>query len=81
MVTRRRRRSGWQIKGDERRANPTSGSGDRGTDGGRYIIDRLSVVTSQVETITFDNGKEFAYHARIAEALNCKVYFALPYHS
>jgi len=45
------------------------------------IIDRLSVVTSQVETITFDNGKEFAYHARIAEALNCKVYFARPYHS
>ena len=45
------------------------------------IIDRLSAVASQVETITFDNGKEFAYHTRIAEALDCKVYFARPYHS
>ena len=45
------------------------------------IIDRLSAVASQVETITFDNGKEFAYHARVAEALDCKVYFARPYHS
>jgi IS30 family transposase len=34
-----------------------------------------------VETITFDNGKEFAGHERIAEKLGCQCYFAKPYHS
>ena len=32
-------------------------------------------------TITFDNGKEFAYHAEIKEALSSDNYFAHPYHS
>jgi len=34
-----------------------------------------------VETITFDNGKEFAGHADIARQLRCDCYFARPYHS
>ena len=34
-----------------------------------------------VETITFDNGKEFAGHEILAATLNCKCYFAKPYHS
>ena len=34
-----------------------------------------------VETITFDNGKEFAGHEEIAAKLDCKCYFAKPYHS
>ena len=34
-----------------------------------------------VHTITFDNGKEFAYHAQIKEALRSDNYFAHPYHS
>lgn len=34
-----------------------------------------------VETITFDNGKEFAGHEQIAAELSCKCYFAKPYHS
>ena len=34
-----------------------------------------------VETLTFDNGKEFADHERIAAELGCKCYFAKPYHS
>jgi transposase, IS30 family len=34
-----------------------------------------------VRTITFDNGKEFAAHDEIAEALNAKSYFAHPYAS
>ena len=34
-----------------------------------------------VETITFDNGKEFAGHERIAAELGCQCYFAKPYHS
>lgn len=34
-----------------------------------------------VETITFDNGKEFAGHEQIATELGCKCFFAKPYHS
>ena len=45
------------------------------------LINTLGAVADQVATITFDNGKEFAYHKQIAEALECEVYFARPYHS
>lgn len=31
--------------------------------------------------MTADNGKEFAYHETIAEALEADFYFARPYHS
>jgi IS30 family transposase len=34
-----------------------------------------------VETITFDNGKEFAGHELIAAELGCDCFFAKPYHS
>lgn len=34
-----------------------------------------------VDTITFDNGKEFAGHEQIAAELRCKCYFADPYSS
>lgn len=34
-----------------------------------------------VLTITYDNGKEFSYHEKIAKALNAQCYFAKPYHS
>ena len=34
-----------------------------------------------VETITFDNGKEFAGHEQVAAELECKCYFADPYSS
>ncbi|EQD31880.1 Integrase, catalytic core domain protein, partial [mine drainage metagenome] len=34
-----------------------------------------------VNTITFDNGKEFASHEDIGDALNANIYFARPYHS
>jgi transposase, IS30 family len=34
-----------------------------------------------VKTITFDNGKEFSYHYKIASALGVATYFAKPYHS
>ena len=34
-----------------------------------------------IKTITSDNGKEFARHERIAQALNIDFYFAHPYHS
>ncbi len=33
-----------------------------------------------VNTITFDNGKEFAYHGEVAKMIQCDTYFAKPYH-
>jgi IS30 family transposase len=36
---------------------------------------------ARIETITFDNGKEFAGHQEIATALNVDCYFAHPYAS
>ena len=38
------------------------------------ITKRLGVVAEQVATLTFDNGKEFAYHKQIAEALGCTLH-------
>ena len=35
----------------------------------------------EVHTITYDNGKEFAKHQLVAEALNTDIYFAKPYAS
>ena len=36
---------------------------------------------SQVQTLTYDNGKEFAHHQEISKELRCRSYFAHPYHS
>ena len=41
----------------------------------------LSPIQSWVNTITFDNGKEFTLHESIADTLGCDTYFAKPYHS
>jgi len=45
------------------------------------IIAMLKPYKKDLHTITFDNGKEFAYHEKIAEALNVDTYFAHPYRS
>ncbi|MBE0472210.1 MAG: IS30 family transposase [Methyloprofundus sp.] len=45
------------------------------------IIEMLTPYREHLHTITFDNGKEFAFHERVAEALDVKTYFARPYHS
>jgi IS30 family transposase len=45
------------------------------------IIELLSEYKPVIYTITIDNGKEFAEHEQIAEALNVDFYFAKPYHS
>ncbi len=45
------------------------------------IMTQLKPFASEVHTLTYDNGKEFAYHQRIAEVLNASGYFAHPYHS
>ena len=44
-------------------------------------IELLKPYQDIVHSITADNGKEFAYHEQISEALNTQVYFAQPYHS
>jgi len=43
------------------------------------IIGALHPIRHKVHTLTFDNGKEFAHHARIAKALKAQSYFADPY--
>ncbi len=41
----------------------------------------FSSIEKFIKTVTFDNVNEFAYHKEIATTLNCKTYFAKPYHS
>ena len=43
------------------------------------IIQLLLPEKQHIKTITFDNGKEFAYHAKIKEALGVDNYFAHRY--
>jgi len=45
------------------------------------VIEKLQPLRDDVHTITSDNGREFAGHAEIAEALCAEFYFAHPYHS
>lgn len=45
------------------------------------MIEALFPFSELVKTLTLDNGKEFAAHEQVAEAVSCKVYFARPYHS
>ena len=47
----------------------------------REAIIALHKWDARIKTITFDNGKEFAEHERIAAALNVDCYFAHPYAS
>ena len=45
------------------------------------IIACLEPYRAITRTITTDNGKEFAGHAQVAQALDADFYFAKPYHS
>jgi len=45
------------------------------------IIQLLKPEKAHLHTITFDNGKEFAYHAQMKRVLGADNYFAHPYHS
>ena len=47
----------------------------------RATIALLKPFKDVVHTITADNGKEFAYHEKISEALLAEVYFAHSYSS
>jgi transposase, IS30 family len=45
------------------------------------LYENLIIHRAKLETMTFDNGKEFAHHQFLADLLECKAYFAHPYHS
>jgi transposase, IS30 family len=45
------------------------------------IIEQMKPLAALVETITADNGKEFAHHQQVAVALEAEFYFAHPYSS
>jgi len=45
------------------------------------IIKRLKPISKRVQTLTYDNGKEFADHATTDRALGSTAYFADPYSS
>lgn len=45
------------------------------------IIDAFLNLACIVLTMTYDNGKEFAYHEDITKALGALYFFATPYHS
>lgn len=45
------------------------------------ILGALAPLAAQIETLTYDNGKEFALHEVIAKQLQANSYFAHPYHS
>jgi len=48
---------------------------------GEALVARLAPIRQFVLTLTSDNGKEFAYHKRVSQALETNFYFAKPYHS
>jgi transposase, IS30 family len=45
------------------------------------VVKKLRSINARVKTITFDNGKEFAEHARIVKALGSTKYFKDPFRS
>jgi len=47
----------------------------------RAVLRLLAPLSDQVHTLTSDNGKEFAQHEAIADALDADFYFAHPYAS
>lgn len=53
----------------------------RGAEVAQAILELLDSLSESVHTITSDNGKEFAKHETIAEALQADFYFAHPYSS
>ena len=47
----------------------------------KEIVSLLAPHKERVQTITYDNGREFTAHESINESLDCRSYFAKPYHS
>ena len=46
----------------------------------KQVIEVLTPLQSIIQTITVDNGKEFALHKEITQQLKISIYFAHPYH-
>ncbi len=55
--------------------------GKKAKDVKEAMIPLFSPIKQFVKTITFDNGKEFTLHEKIACEIECETYFAKPYHS
>ena len=68
-LTERKSRFSLLAKVDQRTADQVSDT----------VIELLQPVTDRLHTLTADNGKEFADHERIAQALQADFYFAHPY--
>lgn len=47
----------------------------------KATVKALTPIQSIIETITNDNGKEFAFHKKTEKRLNAKIYFTHPYSS
>ena len=47
----------------------------------KQVIEALTPLQSIIQTITVDNGKEFALHKAITQQLKIPIYFAHLYHS
>ena len=62
-----------------RLAFPLAGKKSQGVFDATILL--LDPIKRFVKTITFDNGKEFTQHEKIAKSLECETYFAKPYHS
>ena len=45
------------------------------------ITKAMAPYAANVHTLTYDNGKEFAYHQKVSDGLDAKGFFAHPYHS
>ena len=45
------------------------------------LVKRMAPYKGLIHTVTFDNGKEFAEHEKIAKKLETSIYFAHPYSS
>ena len=55
---------------------------DKGADNvADAIIQMLMPFKGYLHTLTFDNGREFAHHEKVSEALGISIFFAKPYHS
>ncbi len=55
---------------------------DKGADNvADAIIRMLLPFKGHLHTLTFDNGREFAHHEKVAKALDIKIFFAKAYHS
>ena len=76
------RSTGYLVTLVERKSRYTRIGFTRGKTAAEVTAEIIRLLAEEVvETITFDNGKEFAGHEEIAERLGCKCYFADPYSS